>query len=428
MTMQAENFSMARRAFDAGDYNGALHHLQTHISSIGNVDEPIATLLGQTLLQLGLPREAGEFFEMAAEADETQAFRSHREAAFAYFRTDDTDKALLNAMKAFRLGSDPELTFVLISLLVKTNETQLVDQLKFRLLESDDPKHLDLAFELIGADRWDARTLLLMRKLRHHRPDDTVIRNAVLTLAREFCDYDTIDEEERRLPPADWLRPHLLMQETPHDNVHWCIDEAANRLALNSQTIQPIQKGATGRHRRKRKHSWGEKIRVGYLSSDFFPSHATMRLLGDVLRRHDQSRFEIVLFCTTPARLVDDPVRLAARSSWGEIVDLNGLDDAEAAIGRVKGVMGGEPVFKGTRIPVRTIAAMLAQGADEADLIEGYPSLTARMIELARIWTAAHPTRGRPKKLSDHGLKAKSSKRAALKGDPCPSTKAGVPA
>lgn len=104
------------------------------------------------------------------------------------------------------------------------------------------------------------------------------------------------------------------------------------------------------------------------------------------------------------------------------------LDDAEAAIGRVKGVMGGEPVFKGTRIPVRTIAAMLAQGADEADLIEGYPSLTARMIELARIWTAAHPTRGRPKKLSDHGLKAKSSKRAALKGDPCPSTKAGVPA
>lgn len=331
MTMQAENFSMARRAFDAGDYNGALHHLQTHISSIGNVDEPIATLLGQTLLQLGLPREAGEFFEMAAEADETQAFRSHREAAFAYFRTDDTDKALLNAMKAFRLGSDPELTFVLISLLVKTNETQLVDQLKFRLLESDDPKHLDLAFELIGADRWDARTLLLMRKLRHHRPDDTVIRNAVLTLAREFCDYDTIDEEERRLPPAEWLRPHLLMQETPHDNVHWCIDEAANRLALNSQTIQPIQKGATGRHRRKRKHSWGEKIRVGYLSSDFFPSHATMRLLGDVLRRHDQSRFEIVLFCTTPARLVDDPVRLAARSSWGEIVDLNGLDDAEAA-------------------------------------------------------------------------------------------------
>jgi uncharacterized protein (DUF433 family) len=105
------------------------------------------------------------------------------------------------------------------------------------------------------------------------------------------------------------------------------------------------------------------------------------------------------------------------------------LDEAEAMIGRVKGVMGGEPVFKGTRIPVRTIAAMVAQGADEADLLEGYPSLTARMIELAKIWTAAHPTRGRPKRLSDQGLKITSSKRTPLKGDPRPSArKTGVSA
>lgn len=104
------------------------------------------------------------------------------------------------------------------------------------------------------------------------------------------------------------------------------------------------------------------------------------------------------------------------------------LDEAESVIGRVKGVMSGEPVFKGTRVPVRTVAAMLAQGAHEADLLDGYPSLTARMIELAKIWTAAHPTRGRPKKLSDQGLKVKSSKRATLKGDPLPSAKARVPA
>lgn len=96
------------------------------------------------------------------------------------------------------------------------------------------------------------------------------------------------------------------------------------------------------------------------------------------------------------------------------------LDEAEALIGRVKGVMGGEPVFKGTRIPVRTIAAMLADGADAPDILEGYPSLTPRMIELATLWTAAHPTRGRPKKLSDQGLKATSSKRTTLKGDPRP--------
>lgn len=105
------------------------------------------------------------------------------------------------------------------------------------------------------------------------------------------------------------------------------------------------------------------------------------------------------------------------------------LDEAEATIGRVRGVLGGEPVFKGTRVPVRMIAAMLAQGADEAEILEGYPSLTARMIELARIWVAAHPTRGRPKKLSDQGLKVISSTRTTLKRDPRPSArKLRVPA
>ncbi|CCV11888.1 DUF433 domain-containing protein [Mesorhizobium sp. STM 4661] len=105
----------------------------------------------------------------------------------------------------------------------------------------------------------------------------------------------------------------------------------------------------------------------------------------------------------------------ARKQLKARIVD---LDEAEAAIGRVKGVMGGEPVFKGSRIPVRMIATMLAQGVDEVEVIEGYPKLTSRMIELARIWVAAHPARGRPKKLSERGLKIKSSKRVILKGDP----------
>jgi uncharacterized protein (DUF433 family) len=109
----------------------------------------------------------------------------------------------------------------------------------------------------------------------------------------------------------------------------------------------------------------------------------------------------------------------ARKQLKARIVD---LDEAEAVIGRVEGVMGGEPVFKGTRIPVRMIMSMLAQGAGEAEILEGYPKLTPRMIELARIWVAAHPTRGRPKKLSELGLKAKSSKRMMLHGDPHPST------
>lgn len=90
------------------------------------------------------------------------------------------------------------------------------------------------------------------------------------------------------------------------------------------------------------------------------------------------------------------------------------LREAEQKIQAVKGVAAGEPVFNGTRVPVRMIAAMRQQGASTAEIVDGYPSVTARMVELAEIWTAAHPARGRPKKLSEQGLKVKSVKRLPL--------------
>jgi uncharacterized protein (DUF433 family) len=91
------------------------------------------------------------------------------------------------------------------------------------------------------------------------------------------------------------------------------------------------------------------------------------------------------------------------------------LREAEKLISSSKGLAGGEPVFTGTRVPVRAISAMKDQGATNDDIVEGYPALTARMVELAEIWTAAHPARGRPKKLSEQGLKVKATKRLILK-------------
>ena len=67
-------------------------------------------------------------------------------------------------------------------------------------------------------------------------------------------------------------------------------------------------------------------------------------------------------------------------------------------------------------MPARAIAAMMAQGATPTEILEGYPSISSRMVELAEIWTAAHPARGRPRKLSEQGLMAKSTKRLPLKG------------
>jgi uncharacterized protein (DUF433 family) len=60
-------------------------------------------------------------------------------------------------------------------------------------------------------------------------------------------------------------------------------------------------------------------------------------------------------------------------------------------------IMGGSPVFRGTRVPVHSVAMMLEKGDTVEGLLEGYPSLTAEMIRLAPIYANAYPLQGRPR-------------------------------
>ena len=51
-------------------------------------------------------------------------------------------------------------------------------------------------------------------------------------------------------------------------------------------------------------------------------------------------------------------------------------------------VMLGKPVIRGTRIPVELILRKLGEGATEADLLDGYPSLVADDIHAAMRYAA----------------------------------------
>lgn len=59
-------------------------------------------------------------------------------------------------------------------------------------------------------------------------------------------------------------------------------------------------------------------------------------------------------------------------------------------------VMGGTPVYRGTRIPVDLVATMSAQGTSVEEILDGYPALSREHVELAPLYVAAFPRRGRP--------------------------------
>jgi uncharacterized protein (DUF433 family) len=60
-------------------------------------------------------------------------------------------------------------------------------------------------------------------------------------------------------------------------------------------------------------------------------------------------------------------------------------------------IRGGEPVFRGTRVPVHMIAAFLEQGVPRAEILEDYPALDEESLEVATRYAELYPRGGRPK-------------------------------
>ena len=59
-------------------------------------------------------------------------------------------------------------------------------------------------------------------------------------------------------------------------------------------------------------------------------------------------------------------------------------------------VRGGEPVVRGTRVPIRGLARQIEMGERIEVLREDYPFLPEEAFELAPLWARANPRQGRP--------------------------------
>lgn len=79
-------------------------------------------------------------------------------------------------------------------------------------------------------------------------------------------------------------------------------------------------------------------------------------------------------------------------------------------------IRGGEPCIRGTRVGVYEVASMLEQGASEEEILEGYPSLRRRQLELARIFAQAYPRKGRPPRHPWHQAPWRETSRSATLG------------
>lgn len=77
------------------------------------------------------------------------------------------------------------------------------------------------------------------------------------------------------------------------------------------------------------------------------------------------------------------------------------VDQADALVTTDPEIMGGVPVFAGTRVPVGNVLSSLAAGIQLNRLKASYPFLTEAHIQSAKVYEAVHPRRGRPRRIAD---------------------------
>jgi uncharacterized protein (DUF433 family) len=52
-------------------------------------------------------------------------------------------------------------------------------------------------------------------------------------------------------------------------------------------------------------------------------------------------------------------------------------------------IAGGQPVLRGTRVPLRTVLASLAEGATFEEILQNFPTLTAEHLRAAVAFAAS---------------------------------------
>lgn len=77
------------------------------------------------------------------------------------------------------------------------------------------------------------------------------------------------------------------------------------------------------------------------------------------------------------------------------------VEQADALVVTDPEILGGTPVFAGTRVPSEVVLGSLAADIGLDRLQDSYPFLTEAHIESAQVFALVHPRRGRPRRLAD---------------------------
>lgn len=114
---------------------------------------------------------------------------------------------------------------------------------------------------------------------------------------------------------------------------------------------------------------------------------------------------------------VENAVKLDIREPLAEVrARLQEIARIQRQVEAKSEIRGGDPVFRGTRVPVYMIADFLARGVPCTEILEDYPSLSEKSLRAAERYATLYPRRGRPKSAAWRSQEPTHSYAAELQG------------
>ena len=322
-----KQYAAAQTHFDKAQYHDVLAILNKLLEV--RKDPRHYALLGATLVKLKMREEAAQAFQIAGELPSPHRIKYLREAMRLHLLTgNDVELLRLGGRILDEALKDPDMALLLSTALMRQN---MEGAAAFRktLGESGERPHRQLAVRGIKLQDRTPEENQFIRDVFARDEDDKIVRNFYLSTVRDALDYDTLAKYEpilkQEIADNDF---EAVLDEVALYNIRWCDDERANALAGAGRGERKPPEGPA--KRLSMPHTWGPKLRIGYLSADLWTEHAVMKAFRGVLEAHDKDRFEIVIFCNA------DPEHLekhntAARDGWGKIIRIRDLSDDEAA-------------------------------------------------------------------------------------------------
>jgi len=319
-------FADASKSFKRGRYTDAL----TALNRLLDVSRDARTykLLARTLLALGYREEAARTYILAGELGGENADDFFIDAMKLYIELGLNDAALSLGLPLLdRAQRDADLAFMIADLFWKRGEKEIVRAFLPVLASSSNSKHNSLAFLLLSGSATNKSDREALAALLGRMPKALPILMAHLVTQREVNAYHEVERLRPQIKRIMATNLEKLQRiDAPFYNLTWMDNEALNKNVGYVPELYPAE-NPTVRH--SAPHNWGDKIRIGYLSSDIWLHHATMKLFSAVLEAHNSQRFEVTLFCYTASKHPKHDDETRAR--WGKVVSILDMTDEQAA-------------------------------------------------------------------------------------------------